>query len=261
MPKIEGGYYLKARCIKESWVAHASPCVREVWDYLLREANHKETKYSGFTVKRGQLFRKYSQISEDLKWQVGYRFERYHESAMKRAMMLLRKGGMIELVIEPRGNLITVLNYDKFQNPKNYERTSEQTDDRTSSGPVANRHATAINKNVKNDKNEINGNTAPPSGDAEQGKEQVDPINQIMEAFQMKINPTINYGNRTQRGAVQALVKLMGQEKVLRTIEYLESVSGDQFAPTITTPYQLKEKLAQLINYQKKQTSNVGFIS
>jgi len=42
---IEGGYYIKARVIKHKKIAHAAPHVREIWDYCLREANHKTRKY------------------------------------------------------------------------------------------------------------------------------------------------------------------------------------------------------------------------
>ncbi len=80
-------------------------------------------------------------------------------------------------------------------------------------------------------------------------------VNKVLEAFQMKLNPTINYGNKTQRRAAQDLLDLMGSEKLLRTIDYAAAIRTDQFAPMITTPYQLKEKLAQLTNYYQKQTS------
>lgn len=151
---IPNGYYIKARCIKNSWVSEAPPIVREVWDYLLREAAHKDRKTPYGIVKRGQLFRSYKQIRDDLKWRVGFRYERYHESAMKRTMKALRTEGMIELTSEPRGNLITVLNYAEYQDPKNYERTDERTDERTSSEPVANQERSAINKKGKKGKNE-----------------------------------------------------------------------------------------------------------
>ena len=154
MKTIKGGYYIKARQIKNGWVAHAPPVVREVWDYLIREANHQDKKYNGFIVKRGQLFRSYGQIREALGWHVGFRMEYYHESAMKRGMKALMKERMIELTSKPRGNLITILNYDFYQDPKNYEQTSEQTNERTKSEPRANHHRSAINKNVKNVKND-----------------------------------------------------------------------------------------------------------
>jgi len=88
-----------------------------------------------------------------------------------------------------------------------------------------------------------------------------DEINPILEMFQMKINPTINYGNKTQRQAVTDLLALMGFEKLTRTIDYVVSIRSEAFAPTITTPYQLKEKLAQLINYQQKQSSKSALIA
>lgn len=147
---IQGGYYIKARCIDESWISHAQPIIREIWDYLLREANHEDKKYNGFIVKRGQLFRSYREIREALSWKIGYRKMMYHESSTKRAMKALMTELMIELTSEPRGNLITVLNYDYYQDPKNYERTDDRTDDRTNGEPMANQCRTPINKNEKN---------------------------------------------------------------------------------------------------------------
>ena len=40
--KIQGGYYIKARKIQESEIAHAPPHVREIWDWLLWDANWKD---------------------------------------------------------------------------------------------------------------------------------------------------------------------------------------------------------------------------
>ncbi len=151
---MDDGYYIKARKVKESWVASAPPVVRELWDYLLREANFKDSRYGGFIVRRGQLFRSYKQIRDDLSWRVGFRIQRYHESSMKRAMNALRREGMIELVSEPRGNLITVLNYAEYQDPKNYERTSERTDERTMSGPRTNHQRTPIKEEREESKKE-----------------------------------------------------------------------------------------------------------
>lgn len=152
--KIEGGYYIKARQIQTGWVANAAPVVREVWDFLLMEANYKEKKYSGFIVKRGQLFRSYREIRDALKWFVGYRFERYSEAQTKSAMKLLRRESMIELTKLPRGNLITILNYNKYQEPKNYEATNEPTNEPTNDLPSTSDPCLSINKKVKKEKKE-----------------------------------------------------------------------------------------------------------
>lgn len=100
---------------------------------------------------------------------------------------------------------------------------------------------------------------ATPSGVAEKVP---NPINEILEMFQMKVNPTINYGNSTQRGAVEYLLKFMGKEKLSRMVDFVESIKNEEFAPTITTPYQLKEKLAALMSYyQKKHNKPSNVIS
>jgi len=74
----------------------------------------------------------------------------------------------------------------------------------------------------------------------------------IFEIFQ-KINPTINYGNKTQRSAVTEMIKKMGFEKTRDSALYAVLVQGQPYSPTITTPYQLKEKLSSLIAYYTKE--------
>ncbi len=150
---IPGGFYLKARCIQESWIAHAAPVVREIWDYLLREANHKPKKFDGFVVERGQLFRTYKEIREALHWKVGYRKQYYSEAQTKDACRALRKQLMITTTKQPRGVLINICNYKHFQSPKNYETTNETTSEATNEAPHFPQTPPSINKNVKNDKN------------------------------------------------------------------------------------------------------------
>lgn len=162
---ISGGFYLKARCIQDSEIAHAAPYVREIWDWLLKEANHTDQKWGGRVIKRGQLFRTYNDIREGLSWMVGYRKMMYHENHTKRAMKFLREHLMIVSTKELGGVLITIVNYDKYQNPKNYERTSERTDERTNGEPMANHPIPHINKNdnESNNENTNKGRFTPPS--------------------------------------------------------------------------------------------------
>jgi len=150
MPKIPGGFYIKARKIQESKIQRQPPHVREIWDWLLKEANHKDKKYNGFIVKRGQLFRTYQDIREGLHWMVGYRKMMYNENQTKKAMKFLREHLMIATSKELGGVLITILNYNHYQNPKNYERTKERTNERTNEEPMKNHPLPDNNKNVKN---------------------------------------------------------------------------------------------------------------
>ena len=157
MKKISGGFYIKSRGVKVSWIAHAAPVVRETWDYLLREASYLDRKYHGYEIKRGQLFINYKQVREDLHWMVGYRKQLYSENQMKHCMKLLTNNGMIKLANQPRGVVITICNYDHYQNIKNYESTSESTINQPANQPSINQSSPSIIKEGKeiNEKKKI----------------------------------------------------------------------------------------------------------
>ena len=80
-------------------------------------------------------------------------------------------------------------------------------------------------------------------------------INKIFDVF-YKINPTLNYGNLASRKAATWLAEKFGLDKVILVAEYAISLFGQEYAPTVTTPYQLKEKWAGIESTYKKQQSN-----
>ncbi|MCK9370802.1 helix-turn-helix domain-containing protein [Candidatus Dojkabacteria bacterium] len=80
-------------------------------------------------------------------------------------------------------------------------------------------------------------------------------INPLIKLFE-QINPSISYGNKTQREALEWLVEKYGLEKATGTIKYAVSIQGRKFAPTITTPAMLKSKLGDLMIYYKKENTN-----
>lgn len=79
--------------------------------------------------------------------------------------------------------------------------------------------------------------------------------NEMMNIF-YKINPTLNFGNRTERAAVTYLYEKLGKEKALSTANAAIAIHGVKFAPTITTPLQLKNKLSELVSFYKKNQAN-----
>lgn len=150
MPKITGGYYLKARSIQNSKIAHAPPHVREIWDWLIKEANHKDNKCNGLIIKRGQCLRSYKDIQEGLHWMIGWRKMKYKKTDCETTMKWLKAHAMITTKKTTYGMLITILNYDRYQTPENYETYKKPT-----TKPTRNLQTddTFINKNVKNVKN------------------------------------------------------------------------------------------------------------
>lgn len=148
---IKGGYVLQPRIIQESDISACPPYIREVWSYLVINATKKPWRSRGHDLKSGQLFRTYKEIIDDLSWYVGFRKESYNENHMKKAMTFLRKTQRIATTKELGGVLITICNYDYYQNPDNYERTNERTNEGTTKEPKENQGGTTINnKKIKN---------------------------------------------------------------------------------------------------------------
>lgn len=148
-PKISGGYYIKARCIQNSEIAIMPPYIREIWDWLLKEANHTSNKINGTVIERGQLIRTFKDIQEGLKWMIGWRKMIYKKWQCENAMKFLRERSMITTMKTTRGMFITICNYSHYQDPKNYE-SNRRTDRRTTEPKQT---TDTINKNEKNGNN------------------------------------------------------------------------------------------------------------
>lgn len=80
------------------------------------------------------------------------------------------------------------------------------------------------------------------------------PINEILGLFEV-VNPALNYGNTTQRSAIERLLKRFGREKLEGIIKALPEIINKPFAPRVTTPLQLEAKLGELIVFYKQNQS------
>jgi len=83
--------------------------------------------------------------------------------------------------------------------------------------------------------------------------------NKIFDLF-YQINPSINYGNKTQRGAVQWLSGKFGFKNVVAMATKVIAVQGEKYAPVVTTPLQMKNKIAELKIYFDKEDSTIPTI-
>lgn len=118
---IQGGFYLKARCIQEAAIRHAPPHVREIWDWLLLKAMYRDGK----ELDKGQVLTSYQEIRDGLSWKVGYRTERYSKWDCEKAMKWLTKEQMVTTAKTTRGLIITICKYCYYQDFKNYESHTE----------------------------------------------------------------------------------------------------------------------------------------
>lgn len=107
-----------------------------------------------------------------------------------------------------------------------------------------------VDKNVRNKEDNTVDNTVKTTSSKAA-------INPLIELFR-EVNPTYEnlFKNKTQRKALENLVKKFGKEKVEEIIKVLPITNSKIYAPTITTPYQLEKDLGKLMAYVKKEKSN-----
>ncbi len=118
---LDGGFIILARSIHSSPVMDMPPHFREIWLYLLRRAHYKETIVGRKVLQRGQCLINYKETLRDLSWFQGFKRFEYTESQFKNAITALTREGMITRQKTARGAIITIVNYDKYQNPENYK--------------------------------------------------------------------------------------------------------------------------------------------
>jgi DNA-binding transcriptional regulator GbsR (MarR family) len=84
-----------------------------------------------------------------------------------------------------------------------------------------------------------------------------DDINPLIDKFK-QVNPSYKrlFSNTTQRKCLERLVKQYGVEKTESMIDVLPKIYGKSYAPVITTPIQLEDKLGALVSYLNKNTNN-----
>jgi len=82
-------------------------------------------------------------------------------------------------------------------------------------------------------------------------------VQELFNFFYKNINPNINFANKTDRQAAEWLINKYSYEKVLAATRYALSVQSQKYAPTITTPYQLKEKMAALIKFKESKKGKI----
>lgn len=181
-PKIEGGYILLSRKIIESEIWDKPPLYIKVWLYLLSRAQHKEYK----KLKRGQLWTSIAEIQEACGWYVGFRREKPTKDQVYNILEWMRTTSkadetrfpyesnyesntnttMITTTRATRGMVVNIVNYNVYQDSKNYESNDESNNEKVTRATREQRGGDTINKNDKECKNDKNDNKKHIGGDS-----------------------------------------------------------------------------------------------
>lgn len=144
----------------------ADPYNLKVWVWCLTKANHK-TRYvemrtgkgsTTLTIRRGQFLFGRNTAAEILSMS---------PSTVRRRMKFLETEGMISLNVDNQYSLVTICNYEDYQNEKNksgqpLDNQRTTNGQRTDSERTTNGQPTDTNNNENNADNENNENKTPP---------------------------------------------------------------------------------------------------
>lgn len=252
-----GNGYIKLYRKFKDWEWFNEPGMVVIFIYFLLQANYAEKEWRGVKINKGQLITSKPKISKNTGLSI---------QNIKTCIQRLKSTDEITVKTTAKYSIITIVNYNKYQMYE-IEPTAKPTAKPTANQPPTNRQPTTTNKY----NNKYNNNISIDSNNTidyrkellyatEHGSED---INSLFKEFE-PINPTINYGNKTQRKALQEMLKKFGREKLTNTIRYAVSIHGQPYSPTITTPHQLKEKMGELLSYYKKEankSNKFGFVS
>lgn len=161
-----------------------------------------------------------------------------------------------KLFVEQDGN---VFSNRVIENKKQREIISEKRSLAGKKSAKARKEATSVEQTVnkgqqgkKRKEKEIKENLIITEPSSETGKA----VNKVLDVF-FEINPGINYANNTNRKSASWLVEKFGEEKAVAYATAAKVIQGKKYAPTITTPTHLKEKLGELDSFYKKETNKI----
>lgn len=159
MAEINGGYILTSRKLINSAIYKKPPNYLKVWMYLLSKASHQKHG----NLKRGQGFCSIPELMEVCTYYVGARPKKATKKEIWNILEWLRnpnegdakgtrRGTMIETTRVTHGFLYTIVKYNYYQTPSNYESNSEGNNEEDTKGTRKGQQGNNINKNYNKNK-------------------------------------------------------------------------------------------------------------
>jgi hypothetical protein len=142
---IRGGYIIFARRFIEL-LADMPLLDRALWVWLYCKANHKD--YAGGLV-RGELLTTIDEMRQAMRYRCGYTFRKPGRMVIWRSLERYRNNDMIVTRKTTRGLIITIRNYDFYQDPAYYERNANADTTVTTDVTEAKHYKQECNKNEK----------------------------------------------------------------------------------------------------------------
>lgn len=189
----------------------------------------------------------------------------YTNEQVEKALQEMEVAGLITLYTVNNERYLQVCNFEEHQTfktdrPRKEEYPKPEDTEVLQMEPTGNQEETKGNKRprkltqVKLTQVKI---IAPQGGaDMLDEKEKSDgaQINKTIELFK-EVNPSYTrlYANKTERAALDRLIRQHGLEMVEQIINFLPRSNAVKYAPTITTPVELERGIGKLLAWAQKQ--------
>lgn len=116
------GFIKISRNILE-WEWYSDPCTKSVFIHCILKANWKEKTYKGAKIKRGQFVTSLAALAEETGLSI---------KNVRTALDHLKATNELAIEASPKGRVITVKNYAKYQDVANIPASNRQTDGKAS---------------------------------------------------------------------------------------------------------------------------------
>lgn len=226
---------------------YGNPTFLAVWIHILLSANHEErdVAWNGSVIhlRRGQVLTGRKKMAESIG---------IPETTLERTLEKLENGHQIGQQKTTKYRIITVLNWDKFQN-----RTTERTANGQQNGHKQ--------EGIKNAKEITMGGFNKYSDDYLEGELQIEPdykpagkkkgkvTDEMQAVFDLFDNPAkVLWRMRdSERVAAQTLFETYGLETLKVRLNRIkkEAKKGDPFFPQVDTPSQFLDKMPGIERY------------
>ena len=199
----------------------------KIWIYILLSVNHKTIKNKN-GYKRGEKFFKSEWIQDKCK---------ATPDQVKKCLKWLRDNSQIGTERSTRGMIIKVLKFDEYQEVK--KNTAPTT------ALEKHQRSTTINNNDNNDNNNKLNNISKPKDLPDTNK-----LNEIIDTFYKETKNRSLFSNKTQRKALEELIKDTSRKEVIDMIEFAFKNKDKEFCPQISTLIELQYKWSKLETFK-----------
>jgi len=122
---IQGGFILLSRKLLKSGIMEKPPLYLKLWIWMLMQASFKDHG----NLKRGQFFTSYKKMQKAMAYKVGYRTIKPTKREIEWATKTFTNVNAIVTMKVLHGMVITILNYDYYQDMINYKGFNERYND------------------------------------------------------------------------------------------------------------------------------------